>query len=79
MTEETESVDGHISSVQCFFLGAKKIVNSFGQAHMLQDVLGESNITEGNYPGFQRRLPFGEIAPLVTVHHNVTIIFVTSQ
>jgi hypothetical protein len=41
-------------------------------------ILGESNITEGNYPGFQRKLPFGELAPLITVLHNVTTIFVTS-
>jgi len=34
-----ESVDGHVLFLQCFFLGAKKTVNSIGQAHMLQDTL----------------------------------------
>jgi hypothetical protein len=40
-------------------------------------VLGESNITEGNCRGSQRKLPFGEQAPLITVLHNVATIFVT--
>jgi hypothetical protein len=34
-----QSVGGHILSFQYFFLGAKKTINSFVQADMLQDIL----------------------------------------